>query len=60
MGCRLWDRTESDTTEATQQQQQQHEYRASTQQMRAATDNFTLYLCAHKSAMETAGVQQKL
>ena len=22
MGCRLWDRTESDTTEATQQQQQ--------------------------------------
>ena len=24
MGCRLWGRTESDTTEATQQQQQQH------------------------------------
>ena len=24
MGCRLWNRTESDTTEATQQQQQQH------------------------------------
>ena len=23
MGCRLWGRTESDTTEATQQQQQQ-------------------------------------
>ena len=23
VGCRLWDRTESDTTEATQQQQQQ-------------------------------------
>ena len=26
VGCRLWGRTESDTTEATQQQQQQHEY----------------------------------
>ena len=25
MGCRLWGRTESDTTEATRQQQQQHE-----------------------------------
>ena len=25
MGCRLWDRTESDTTEATQQQQQQQQ-----------------------------------
>ena len=24
VGCRLWSRTESDTTEATQQQQQQH------------------------------------
>ena len=24
MGCRLWGRTELDTTEATQQQQQQH------------------------------------
>ena len=24
MGCRLWGRTESDATEATQQQQQQH------------------------------------
>ena len=24
VGCRLWGRTESDTTEATQQQQQQH------------------------------------
>ena len=24
MGCRLWGCTESDTTEATQQQQQQH------------------------------------
>ena len=24
LGCRLWGRTESDTTEATQQQQQQH------------------------------------
>ena len=26
MGCRLWGRTESDTTEATQQQQQQQSY----------------------------------
>ena len=26
VGCRLWDRTESDTTEATQQQQQQQQY----------------------------------
>ena len=26
VGCRLWGRTESDTTEATQQQQQQHTY----------------------------------
>ena len=26
MGCRLWDRTELDTTEATQQQQQDIEY----------------------------------
>ena len=26
VGCRLWDRTESDTTEATQQQQQQQKY----------------------------------
>ena len=26
VGCRLWDRTESDTTEATWQQQQQHIY----------------------------------
>ena len=25
MGCRLWGRTESDTTEATQQQQQQQQ-----------------------------------
>ena len=25
-GCRLWDSTESDTTEATQQQQQQHSH----------------------------------
>ena len=25
MGCRLWSRTESDTTEATQQQQQQQQ-----------------------------------
>ena len=25
MGCCLWGRTESDTTEATEQQQQQHE-----------------------------------
>ena len=24
VGCRLWDHTESDTTEVTQQQQQQH------------------------------------
>ena len=24
VGCRLWGRTESDTTEATEQQQQQH------------------------------------
>ena len=28
MGCRLWGRTESDTTEATQQQQQQTTIRA--------------------------------
>ena len=27
VGCRLWGRTESDTTEATQQQQQQHMYK---------------------------------
>ena len=27
MGCRLWGRTESDTTEATQQQQQQQQQR---------------------------------
>ena len=26
MGCHLWDRTESDMTEATQQQQQQQAY----------------------------------
>ena len=26
MGCRLWGRTESDTTEVTQQQQQQQSY----------------------------------
>ena len=26
VGCRLWGRTESDTTEATWQQQQQHEF----------------------------------
>ena len=26
VGCRLWGRTESDTTEVTQQQQQQNEY----------------------------------
>ena len=26
MGCRLWGHTESDTTEATQQQQQQREW----------------------------------
>ena len=25
VGCRVWGRTESDTTDATQQQQQQHE-----------------------------------
>ena len=29
VGCRLWGRTESDTTEATQQQQQQQQQRAS-------------------------------
>ena len=28
MGCRLWGRTESDTTEATQQQQQQQQGRS--------------------------------
>ena len=27
VGCRLWGRTESDTTEATQQQQQQQQQR---------------------------------
>jgi len=26
VGCRLWDRTESDTTEVTKQQQEQHMY----------------------------------
>ena len=31
VGCRLWGRTESDTTEATQQQQQQCEYLSSAQ-----------------------------
>ena len=29
VGCRLWGRTESDTTEATQQQQQQHQIEGS-------------------------------
>ena len=31
VGCRLWGRTESDTTEVTSQQQQQHSYLNSTQ-----------------------------
>ena len=34
VGCRLWGRTESDTTEATQQQQQQQ------QQQQCITENY--------------------
>ena len=37
VGCRLWGRTESDTTEATQQRQQQQNFKAFKQQTRWKT-----------------------
>ena len=51
VGCRLWGRTESDTTEATQQQQQQYIERPSAQTSIISPDSqhhrFTL--CCNKS-----------
>ena len=51
VGCRLWGRTESDMTEATQQQQQQHKgacyslYILSSKMLQVPYDGTCLLLC---------------
>ena len=47
MGCRLWDCTESDTTEATQQQQQHNQFNKSTDKLMNKT-------CKIKKAISVA------
>ena len=65
MGCRLWGRTESDTTEATQQQQQQQQQQQTQVQSLGQEDPLEEEVATHSSVLawrmpwteEPAGLQ---
>ena len=51
MGCRLWGRTESDTTEATQQQQQQQQQQQTQVQSLGQEDPLEEEVATHSSVL---------
>jgi len=58
VSCRLWGRTELDTTEATQQQQQQHQITNSIFH-KTRTKNFTVHMETQKTPNSQSSLEKE-